>query len=101
MPAGQAWAVTKPLVSSLRQWAALTAHAATLHDVHLRDLFAKQPDRGERLVVDVAGLHIDYSKNRITDETLDLLVALAEAVDLRGATERMFTGAKINVTEDR
>jgi glucose-6-phosphate isomerase len=93
--------VTKPLVSSLPQWGALRAHADTVRDVHLRDLFAKEPDRGERLTVDVAGLHIDYAKNRVTDETLDLLVELAEAVDLRGATEKMFTGAKINITEDR
>jgi glucose-6-phosphate isomerase len=76
-------------------------HVDTLRGPHLRDLFAKDPDRGDRLVVEVAGLHIDYSKHRVTDETLDLLVALADAVDLRGATEQMFTGAKINVTEDR
>jgi glucose-6-phosphate isomerase len=93
--------VTKPLVSSLPQWSALGAHADTVRDVRLRELFAKEPDRGERFALDVVGLHIDYAKNRVTDETLDLLVALAEAVDLRGATERMFTGAKINITEDR
>jgi glucose-6-phosphate isomerase len=93
--------VTKPLVSTLPQWGALRAHADTVRDVHLRDLFAKEPDRGKRLALDVAGLHIDYAKNRVTDETLDLLVELAEAVDLRGATERMFTGTKINITEDR
>jgi glucose-6-phosphate isomerase len=98
---GRLGSVTKPLVSSLPQWGALSAHADTVRDVHLRDLFAKEPDRGERLALDVAGLHIDYAKNRVTDETLDLLVALAEAVDLRGATERMFTGSKINITEDR
>jgi glucose-6-phosphate isomerase len=93
--------VTTPLVSSLPQWAALAAHADTLRDVHLRDLFAQDPARGERLAVDVAGLHVDYSKNRVTAQTLDLLVALAEAVDLRGATARMFDGAKINETEGR
>jgi len=93
--------VTTPLVSSLPQWAALSAHADTLRDSHLRDLFAQDPDRGERLTVEVAGLHVDYAKNRVTDESLDLLVALAEAVDLRGATERMMTGVKINETEDR
>jgi glucose-6-phosphate isomerase len=93
--------VTTPLVSSLPQWAALAAHADSVRSVHLRDLFAADPDRGERLAFEVAGLHLDYSKNRVTDETLDLLVALAEAVDLRGATERMFTGAKINETEGR
>ena len=93
--------MTTPLVSSLPQWSALRAHADTVRDVRLRELFAKEPDRGERFALDVVGLHIDYAKNRVTDETLDLLVALAEAVDLRGATERMFTGAKINITEDR
>jgi glucose-6-phosphate isomerase len=91
----------RPLVSSLPQWAALAAHAQALRDVHLRDLFAADPDRGERLAVEVAGLHVDYSKNRVTTETLDLLVALAEAVDLRGAIGRMFTGVKINETEGR
>ncbi len=93
--------MTTPLVSSLPQWAALSAHADSVRDTHLRDLFAADPGRGDRLAIDVAGLHVDYAKNRVTDETLDLLVALAEAVDLRGATERMFTGAKINETEDR
>jgi glucose-6-phosphate isomerase len=93
--------VTTPLVSTRPEWAALAAHAAALGPVHLRDLFAAEPDRGQRLAVDVAGLHLDYSKNRVTDETLTLLLALAEAVDLRGATERMFTGAKINETEGR
>ena len=93
--------MTTPLVSSLPQWAALAAHAEILRDVHVRDLFAADPDRGERLTADVAGLHVDYSKNRVTAETLDLLVELAEAVDLRGATERMFRGEKINSTEGR
>jgi len=93
--------VTTPLVSSLPQWAALQAHADTLRETHLRDLFAADPDRGERLTVDVAGLHVDYAKNRVTDETLDLLVALAEAVDLQGAIRRMVTGVKINETEGR
>ena len=98
---GRLVAVTTPLVSSLPQWAALQAHADTLRETHLRDLFAADPDRGERLTVDVAGLHVDYAKNRVTDETLDLLVALAEAVDLQGAIRRMVTGAKINETEGR
>jgi len=98
---GRLVAVTTPLVSSLPQWAALQAHADTLRETHLRDLFAADPDRGERLTVDVAGLHVDYAKNRVTGETLDLLVALAEAVDLQGAIRRMVTGAKINETEGR
>ncbi|MFN8078883.1 MAG: glucose-6-phosphate isomerase [Kineosporiaceae bacterium] len=90
-----------PLVSTRPEWAALAAHAQALRETHLRDLFAADPTRGERYTVEVAGLHLDYAKHRITDETLDLLVALAEAVDLRGATTRMMTGAKINVTEGR
>ncbi|MDQ1287918.1 MAG: glucose-6-phosphate isomerase [Actinomycetota bacterium] len=93
--------MTTPLVSSLPQWKALSAHAENLRNVHLRDLFADDPDRGERLGVEAAGLHLDYSKNRVTDTTLDLLVELAEAVGLRDAAGRMFSGEKINVTEGR
>jgi glucose-6-phosphate isomerase len=89
------------LVSSTPAWAALVAHAEQAKDLNLRDLFADDAGRAARMVVDAAGLHVDYSKNRVTDETLDLLVALAEAVDLRGAAERMFSGEKINTTEGR
>jgi glucose-6-phosphate isomerase len=94
-------APASPLASSLPAWQALAAHADAVRDVHLRDLFAADPGRGTRYTVEVAGLHLDYAKHRITEQTLDLLVDLAEAVDLRGATERMFTGEKINVTEGR
>ena len=100
-PTRQAEPVSTPLVSTLPEWHALEVHAESLRETHLRDLFAADPGRGTRYGVEVAGLHLDYAKHRITDETLDLLVALAEAVDLRGATERMVTGQKINVTEDR
>jgi glucose-6-phosphate isomerase len=93
--------MTTPLVSSSTAWAALEAHADQVRDVHLRDLFADDPARAGRMTVDAAGLHVDYSKNRVTGETVDLLVALARAVDLRGAAERMFGGEKINVTEGR
>ncbi len=93
--------MTTPLVSTLPAWHALAAHADAVRGTHLRALFADDPDRAERFSLDVAGLHVDYAKHRITAQTLDLLVDLAEAVDLRGATERMFTGEKINVTEDR
>jgi len=89
------------LVSSRPEWAALAAHADTVRTLHLRELFATDPTRAERFTVEVAGLHVDVAKHRITEETLDLLVALAEAVDLRGATRRMFGGEKINVTEGR
>jgi glucose-6-phosphate isomerase len=88
-------------VSSRPEWAALRAHADTFRDVSLRDLFAGDPGRGERFTVGAAGLHVDYAKNRVTDTTLDLLAGLAEAVGLRAATERMFTGEKINETEGR
>jgi glucose-6-phosphate isomerase len=91
-------------VPSLREtpaWADLQAHQKQIADAHLRDLFAADPERGERLVADGAGLHLDFSKNRISDETLLLLGELARE---RGVTERreaMFAGEHINVSEDR
>ncbi|HSE04310.1 MAG TPA: glucose-6-phosphate isomerase, partial [Methylomirabilota bacterium] len=81
--------------------AALAAHHATVRDVHLRGLFAEDRGRGERLALDAASLYLDYSKNRVTDETLRLLVALAEAAGLRRRIDAMFGGEKINVTEQR
>ena len=82
-------------------WRALEAHHGRIRDVHLRELFADDPDRGERLTLEAAGLYLDYSKNRITYETVRLLVALAEASDVRGRIDAMFSGEKINGTEDR
>jgi glucose-6-phosphate isomerase len=82
-------------------WAALDAHAAHLRATHLRDLFAEDPGRGERFVAEAAGIYVDYSKHRITAETLRLLVALAEASDLRARIDAMFSGEKINVSEGR
>ncbi len=82
-------------------WQALAAHYHTIGDVHLRDLFAADPQRGERLVAEAAGLYLDYSKNRLTDETIRLLVNLAEECGLRERIEAMFRGEKINVTENR
>ena len=82
-------------------WHALEAHYQQIKDVHLRQLFADDPGRGERLTVEGAGLYLDYSKNRITDETVRLLLQLAQE---RGVTERrdaMFRGDKINITEQR
>ena len=70
-------------------------------DAHLRDLFASDPDRGTRLVAEAAGLYLDYSKNRVTDETMALLVALADECGLAERREAMFRGEHINVTEDR
>jgi glucose-6-phosphate isomerase len=93
-----------PAVEPLRglpEWRALEAYYHQIKDVHLRDLFARDAARGERLVAEGAGLYLDYSKHRVTDETLRLLLALAEARGLRRHMEAMFTGQKINVTEGR
>ncbi len=82
-------------------WEALRAHHAKVRDVHLRDLFAADGTRGERMSAEGAGLYLDYSKNRVTDETLRLLLDLAESVGLRTRIDAMFRGEKINVTERR
>ncbi len=82
-------------------WKALEAHHEKVRDLHLRTLFAHDPKRGERLTAEAAGLYLDYSKNRITDETLDLLLQLAEESGLRARIDAMFGGEKINVTENR
>jgi glucose-6-phosphate isomerase len=82
-------------------WRALDGHYQKIKDIHLRHLFADDPKRGERLVVQDVGLYFDYSKNRITEETIQLLVALAEECGLRARIEAMFRGEKINVTEKR
>ncbi len=82
-------------------WAALAEHYEKIKDVHLRDLFAADPGRGERLVAQAAGLYLDYSKNRITDETLALLIELASQSGLTQRTAAMFAGERINSTEDR
>ena len=82
-------------------WKALEKHHGEIRDVHLRDLFADDPTRGERLAAEGAGLYLDYSKNRITDETLRLLLQLAEESGLAERTEAMFRGDRINVSENR
>src|SRR5688572_6663705 len=82
-------------------WKNLEAHYQQIREVHLRDLFANDPARGERLTAKAAGVYLDYSKNRITDETLKLLVQLAEQSGLRERIDAMFRGDKINVTESR
>ncbi len=82
-------------------WQALQAHYQEMRDRHLRDLFAQDPGRGERLTAEAVGLFLDYSKNRLTDQTLRLLLDLAEGCGLRERIEAMFTGQKINVTEQR
>ena len=83
------------------EWKALAAHFARIRKVHLRDLFADDPKRGERMTIEAAGIFLDYSKNRATDETLRLLLRLAEKSGLRDRTKAMFRGDKINVTEGR
>ena len=82
-------------------WKDLTAHYERIRPQHLRALFAADPTRGERLTAEAAGLYLDYSKNRITDETLALLVRLAEESGLPARIEAMFRGDTINVTERR
>jgi glucose-6-phosphate isomerase len=91
---------TTPL-RSRPAWRALEQHHQQIRDVHLRDLFARDPSRGERLTAEAAGLYLDYSKNRITDETLSLLLRLAEESGLQERIEAMFRGDRINVTENR
>jgi glucose-6-phosphate isomerase len=82
-------------------WRALEDHFSAIRDIHLRDLFEADPERGERLVADGAGLHLDFSKNRISDETVILLGALARERGLEARREAMFAGEHINVSEDR
>jgi glucose-6-phosphate isomerase len=82
-------------------WKALQSHYKQMKAVHLRELFAQDPGRGERLTAEAVGLFLDYSKNRVTDETLLMLVKLAEEAGLKQRIEAMFSGEKINVTEKR
>ena len=82
-------------------WIALGEHYNKIRGVHLRDLFADDPGRGERLTAEAAGLYLDYSKNRVTDETVDLLTELARQSGLAERTEAMFAGERINTTENR
>jgi len=82
-------------------WSALQAHYAAIRETHLRELFAADPERGERFTAEAAGVFLDYSKNRISAETLKLLLALAEASALRARIDAMFAGEKINVSENR
>jgi glucose-6-phosphate isomerase len=88
-------------LTELPAWEELSRHHRAIADTTLRELFAADPARGERLTVQAAGLYLDYSKNRITDETLGLLLELAEQSGLSERTEAMFAGARINVSENR
>jgi glucose-6-phosphate isomerase len=93
-------AVVEPLTKRAA-WQSLQGHYEKIRGQHLRDLFAADSRRGERLTAEGAGIFLDYSKNRITDETLRLLIALAEESGLRQHIDAMFRGEKINVTENR
>src|SRR5215472_11475012 len=93
--------LTKRPAAKPNAWNKLAAHYKTVSKQHLRQLFKDDPTRGERMAAEAVGLYLDYSKNRITDETLKLLVELAEQSGLRGRIDSMFRGEKINVTENR
>ena len=87
--------------NTLQSWQALASHYKEVSKLHLRELFKEDPERGERMAVEAVGLYFDYSKNRITDETLELLFRLAEEAGLRSRIDAMFRGDAINVTENR
>ena len=91
---------TEPL-TELPAWKALKAHYGNICNLHLRKLFAEDPKRGEQMSKEAAGIYLDYSKNRITAETLRLLLDLAEVVGLRARIDAMFRGEKINISEHR
>jgi glucose-6-phosphate isomerase len=82
-------------------WKALETHYQKMHDLHLRKLFTDDPKRGERMTLEAVGIFLDYSKNRVTDETLKILLQLAEECGLRDRIDAMFRGEKINITENR
>src|SRR6185369_4795490 len=82
-------------------WKALEAHYQQLQSLHLRKLFSDDPNRGERMTAEAEGIYLDYSKNRITNETLKLLLQLADEAGLKERIDAMFRGDKINITEDR
>ena len=84
-----------------KAWRALSTHYEKARTLHLRDLFAGDPTRGERMTAEDVGLFLDYSKNRITSDTLRLLIELAEESGLRSRIDAMFRGEKINITEKR
>src|ERR1700729_1383801 len=91
----------KKRASKQSAWKPLTAHYKAVSKLHLRQLFADDPKRGQRMAVDAVGLYLDYSKNRVTDKTLKLLLRLAEESGLRARIDAMFSGEKINITEKR
>jgi glucose-6-phosphate isomerase len=94
-------ATSKVPLTQRAAWKALQSHYRDIQGQHLRQLFAEDPTRGERLKAEAVGVFLDYSKNRVTDQTLKLLIELAEQSGLRGRIDAMFLGEKINVTENR
>ncbi len=96
-----AQSVAQGPIAESREWKALGQHYETVRDLKLRDLFAEDPARGEKLTVDADGILLDYSKNRLTRETVELLLALARRAGLEQRIAAMFAGEKINITEDR
>jgi glucose-6-phosphate isomerase len=93
--------INKSQLMKLAAWQALEAHYSKVRELHLRKLFADDPARGERMTADAVGIYFDYSKHRITDETIRLLLQLAEESGLQSRIDAMFRGEKINVTEKR
>src|ERR1700747_1624442 len=92
---------TTKSVTERGAWNALVAHYQNVRELHLRKLFADDPTRGKRMTIDAGGLYLDYSKNRVTAQTLKLLVQLADESRLRERIDAMFRGDKINITENR
>src|SRR3974390_2934566 len=99
----QSAAITESLVPATEgpAWKSLARHYRQVRKMHLRDLFAVDPRRGEAFTVEAEGIYLDYSKNRITEKTLRLLLQLAEESSLRERIDAMFRGDKINITENR
>src|ERR1700726_2719391 len=97
---GRQYMVATPLTER-KAWQELKRHHAEMAGQHLRELFAADPERGERLTAEAAGLYLDYSKNRVTDETMSLLVELAAESGVAERRDAMFRGEHINVSEDR
>ena len=93
--------MTEVPLTGRKAWQALVAHQAKIGEIHLRDFFAADPGRGERLALEAVGIYLDYSKNRVTDETMALLAALADECGLRERTAAMFRGDVVNTTEKR
>jgi glucose-6-phosphate isomerase len=99
--AGKTKTAERNSLATRATWTSLRLHYETTRGIHLRQLFADDPKRGGRMTIEAVGIFLDYSKNRVTKETLPLLVALAEDCGLRGRIEAMFRGERINVTENR